>query len=212
MDDTCEHVRKLFRDSTGTQNYYIIKTLEWEASVQSTSWQRCQTQPRLPHSDWIHSSPGAFVNGLSPPLSSRSPCYLPPPNSSLWHSLDSLGIHLFLSVLWWTKKPKLNSVLGQSLSKVDINQSQQKQMCKPLQFWWAAEGVSFQAKCFLQAAEISLFMASAPVLRISTIAAKQRHPKWSHNGCLPLAGGGGGASPHNLSAQSTWEASTLGQQ
>jgi len=31
-------------------------------------------------------------------------------------------------------------------------------------------------------------MASAPVLRISIIAAKPKHPKWSHNGCLPLAG------------------------
>lgn len=31
-------------------------------------------------------------------------------------------------------------------------------------------------------------MANAPGLRISTIAAKQQHPKWSHSGC-PLGRG-----------------------
>lgn len=28
MDDTFEHLRKLFRDSTGTYHYYTIKTLK----------------------------------------------------------------------------------------------------------------------------------------------------------------------------------------
>jgi len=142
VEDTFEHLRKLFKDYTGTYNYCIIKTLRAGGF--------CPIH--LLHSNWIHSSPGAPMNGFSPPFLSPGGHPTICPHQTL---ASDIPLTVWASVFssqcrpWWAKNQSPSLYLVNLSATWTSTKANRKQICKPPQFWWAAEGISFQAKRFL---------------------------------------------------------------